>query len=62
MTPAAMRAAERFMQLNARLLDRHRFAFHFGCGPATPIVTCEWRAWMTLQRLRTLRAYGRLAP
>jgi hypothetical protein len=26
----------------------------------TPVVGHEWRAWMTLHRLRTLRAYGRL--
>jgi hypothetical protein len=39
MTEATMRAAERFMQLNARLIDRHRFAFHFGGGPAAPVLT-----------------------
>jgi hypothetical protein len=39
MTRAAMRAAERFMQLNARLIDRHRFAFHFSGGPAAPVLT-----------------------
>jgi hypothetical protein len=26
----------------------------------TPITDLEWRAWQTIQRLKTLRAYGRL--
>lgn len=37
-TEAALAAAEQFMQLNARLIDRHRFAFHFGDGPAEPVL------------------------
>jgi hypothetical protein len=39
MTRAAMRAAERFMGRNARLIDRHRFTWHFGDGPAEPVLT-----------------------
>jgi hypothetical protein len=39
MTRAAMGAAERFMRLNARLIDRHRFAWHFGDGPAEAVLT-----------------------
>ncbi|MES9540223.1 hypothetical protein [Actinomadura sp. NPDC000600] len=31
------RAAE-FMRLNARLIDRHRFALHFRGGPAAPVL------------------------
>jgi hypothetical protein len=38
-TKAALAAAERFMQLNARLLDRRRFAYHFRGGPAEPVLT-----------------------
>ncbi|WP_067806586.1 hypothetical protein [Actinomadura formosensis] len=30
--------AERFMLLNARLIDRHRFALHFRGGPAAPVL------------------------
>jgi hypothetical protein len=37
-TPAALTAAERFIQLNARLIDRHRFAYHVRGGPAEPVV------------------------
>ncbi|HEX6469181.1 MAG TPA: hypothetical protein VF069_08805 [Streptosporangiaceae bacterium] len=37
-TRAALAAAERFMQLNARLVDRHRFAYHFRGGPAEPVL------------------------
>ncbi|TQN31466.1 hypothetical protein FHX37_1370 [Haloactinospora alba] len=37
MTPEALRAAEHFITRNARLLDRHRFAFHFHSGPAAPV-------------------------
>jgi hypothetical protein len=37
-TAAAMRSAEQFMQLNARLIDRHRFAWHFGGGPGASVL------------------------
>jgi hypothetical protein len=37
-TTDALAAAERFIQLNARLIDRHRFAFHFRAGPAEPVL------------------------
>ncbi|MFE9101371.1 hypothetical protein ACFYYL_27105 [Actinomadura geliboluensis] len=34
----ALARAERFMLLNGRLIDRHRFALHFRGGPAAPVV------------------------
>jgi hypothetical protein len=37
-TSAALAAAERFMQLDARLIDRHRFAYHFRGGRAEPVL------------------------
>ncbi|WP_131098232.1 prenyltransferase [Streptomonospora litoralis] len=36
-TPEALRSAEHFISRNARLIDRHRFAYHFRSGPAEPI-------------------------
>ncbi|MBB4931034.1 hypothetical protein F4561_001854 [Lipingzhangella halophila] len=38
-SPEALHAAEHFVMRNARLIDRHRFAFHFQSGPAHPIRT-----------------------
>ncbi|KAB2342730.1 hypothetical protein [Actinomadura rudentiformis] len=35
--PERLARAEDFMRRNARLIDRHRFAFHFRGGPATAI-------------------------
>ncbi|MUL40777.1 prenyltransferase [Streptomonospora sp. PA3] len=37
MTPEALRSAEHFISRNARLIDRHRFAYHFRSGPPAPI-------------------------
>ncbi|CAM3976178.1 hypothetical protein GCM10009799_13810 [Nocardiopsis rhodophaea] len=34
-----LRAAEHFIARTARLIDRHRFAFHFSSGPAAPILS-----------------------
>ncbi|GAA3743668.1 hypothetical protein GCM10022402_24200 [Salinactinospora qingdaonensis] len=39
MTSDILHAAEHFVSRNARLLDRHRFAFHFHNGPAEPVRT-----------------------
>ncbi len=39
LSPDALRAAEHFVMRNARLIDRHRYAFHFQAGPAHPIRT-----------------------
>ncbi|GAB3461349.1 hypothetical protein GCM10027570_47180 [Streptomonospora sediminis] len=36
-TPEALRSAEHFISRNARLIDRHRFAYHFRNGPPGPI-------------------------
>ncbi|MDA0567408.1 prenyltransferase [Streptomonospora sp. S1-112] len=36
-TSEALRSAEHFIWRNARLIDRHRFAFHFRSGPAGPV-------------------------
>ncbi|WP_184080231.1 prenyltransferase [Nocardiopsis mwathae] len=38
MTKDQLRSAEHFIARNARLIDRHRYAFHFTCGPADPIL------------------------
>ncbi|RNL86648.1 prenyltransferase [Halostreptopolyspora alba] len=39
MSSDTLHAAEHFVMRNARLIDRHRFAFHFQSGPAEPIRT-----------------------
>ncbi|GAB3205946.1 hypothetical protein GCM10027294_06500 [Marinactinospora endophytica] len=39
MTTDTLHAAEHFIMRNARLLDRHRFAFHFHSGPDAPVRT-----------------------
>ncbi|WP_051393170.1 hypothetical protein [Glycomyces arizonensis] len=39
LTKDAFAAAERYMVLNARLIDRLRFARRFGTGPAEPILS-----------------------
>ncbi|GAA1777788.1 hypothetical protein GCM10009834_40870 [Streptomonospora arabica] len=36
-TPEALRSAEHFISRNARLIDRHRFAYLFRSGSAAPI-------------------------
>ncbi|SNS22225.1 hypothetical protein SAMN05443665_1001550 [Actinomadura meyerae] len=36
--PDALTRAEQFMLLNARLIDRHRFALHFRGAPGAPVV------------------------
>ncbi|MFC3998570.1 prenyltransferase [Nocardiopsis sediminis] len=38
-TSEALRTAEHFISRNARLIDRHRFAYHFQSGPTGPIHT-----------------------
>ncbi|MCW2942761.1 MAG: hypothetical protein JWN00_5746 [Actinomycetia bacterium] len=37
LTSDSLAKAWEFMQLNARLIDRHRFAFHFRDGAAGPV-------------------------
>ncbi|MFD0775868.1 prenyltransferase [Streptomonospora algeriensis] len=37
MTPEALRSAEHFVSRDARLIDRHRFAYHFRAGSDRPI-------------------------
>ena len=37
LSTAAFRAAHEFILTNARLIDRHRFAFHFQNGPAAAV-------------------------
>ncbi len=82
---SALEAAERFIWVNARLIDRLRFAHLFRGGAAapvlaalrpyqnadggwtfnwpvwTPVVEPEWRGSVTVEMLKRLRAYGRLA-
>ncbi|GAA4905589.1 hypothetical protein GCM10023405_28410 [Streptomonospora salina] len=36
-TPEALRSAEHFVSRDARLIDRHRFAYHFRAGSGEPI-------------------------
>ena len=38
MTRPDAEAAEQFILREARLLDRHRFAFRFGAGDAAPVI------------------------
>lgn len=38
LSPDAFAAAERYMALNARLLDRARFAYRFSDGPVSPVL------------------------
>lgn len=37
MTWDSYRAADRFIMRSARLIDRHRFAYHFQTGPSEPV-------------------------
>jgi hypothetical protein len=58
-TSEAMTSAARFMHLNARLIDRYRFAYHFGDPPAgTGAADAPGAAGAKDAALTALRAYA----
>jgi hypothetical protein len=42
------------------VLERARDGWPINWTAVSPACELEWRGWMTVQRLKTLKAYGRL--